>query len=422
MDYIEARAYITEKEKLGSVFGLEGIRELLKRLGNPEKFTPAIHIAGTNGKGSIMAYVEETFIKAGMTVGRYISPTIFDYRERWTRNKEWASREDIAKAITITAQKVEEMVADGLPSPTAFEIETAVAFLLFKYWQCDVMLIECGMGGRLDATNVLEMDVLNVLASISMDHMSVLGNTLKDITREKLGIVRDKTVLVSYPQCEEVMQEVREYCILHNVKLIAADTDELVINEQSLHSASFTYKGEDYDISIGGEYQIYNAITAIEVLKYFREVCEDSIYMGLLTTQWSGRFSIVHNDPLVIVDGAHNEDAWIQLSNSLEKHFKDKRLIFVMGVFKDKEYSKMIEMLSPRMAACYTVCSDNPRSFAPEELADTINKSMDENVAIPVGDVDRAIDMAVERAKETGESIIVCGTLSITGAALRHFE
>ena len=135
------------------------------------------------------------------------------------------------------------MIADGFDSPTAFEIETAAAFWLFRYWKCDVMLIECGMGGRLDATNVIETDVLNVLASISMDHMSVLGNSLKEITREKLGIVRDNSVLVTYPQCDEVMNEIMDYSAMHNVKVIVADKDELIINEESFHSASFTYRG-----------------------------------------------------------------------------------------------------------------------------------------------------------------------------------
>ena len=417
MDYKEARNYIKEKEKLGSVFGLDSIKELLRRLDNPEKCAPAIHIAGTNGKGSILAFVEETFVKAGMNVGRYISPTIYSYRERYRHNKEWASREEIALAITSVRKQADAMIEEGLPSPTAFEIETAAAFWLFRYWNVDVMLIECGMGGRLDATNVLETDVLNVLSSISMDHMNVLGSTLKEITREKLGIVRDKSTLITYPQCDEVMTEIMEYSVLHNVRLITVDRDELCINEETFHSASFTYRGEDYDISMGGKYQILNAITAIEILKYFKNVCEDYIYMGLLTTQWDGRFTVANSKPLVIVDGAHNKDAWLRLRESVDKYFTNIKIIYIMGVFRDKEYDKMIEILSPTMHKVYTVQSSNPRAIPSDELSRYFKEAGVDSESKK--DVRLALDSAMEAADDDSV-IIVCGTLSITGNALKY--
>ncbi len=404
MNYPEALSYIKEKEKLGSSFGTDTIKELLRRLGNPETAAPAIHIAGTNGKGSIMAYVEETFVRTGMTVGRYISPTIYDYRERWTRNKEWASEEDVAESITAVSEKIEDMVADGMASPTAFEIETAVAFYLFKKWKCDIMLIECGMGGRLDATNVIEKDKLSVLASISMDHMEVLGKTVREITREKLGILRDRTVLVSYPQTPEVMAEISGYCALHNVKLIIADTDELVINEEHFYGSSFTYKGEDYDISIGGRYQIYNAITAIEVLKYFKDVCGDEIYSGLLTTRWDGRFSVVNDDPLVIVDGAHNEDAWTGLKKSLDKYFTNSKVIYIIGVLADKEYNKMIDILGPTAEMVFAVQSDSPRALAAEELSKVLTENGIDSVFIDVVEDESEIGAADETEVESADA------------------
>ena len=280
----------------------------------------------------------------------------------------------------------------------------------------------------MDATNVLEGDVLNVLAPISLDHMSILGKTLQEITREKLGIVRDKTVLVTAPQADEVMTEIMKYAVEHKVKLIQADTEELVINEESYHSASFTYKGEDYDISMGGKYQIENAITAIEVLKYFKDVCEDFMYMGLLTTVWDGRFSVVHKEPMVIIDGAHNEKAWTSLRASLEKYFTNEKFIFIMGVFRDKEYPKMIDTLSPLIEKVYTVASDNPRSIPAEELASIFEESGVKSA--PADSVEGAIEAAMEEAKanKMGESsgkasrIVICGTLSITGDALRYFK
>ena len=229
MNYREAREYITEKEKLGSVMGLDTIRELLNRMDNPEKQAPVIHIAGTNGKGSILAFVEETLVQAGKNVGRYISPTIYNYRERWRHNKTWVSSEEAAEAISAVAEKAEEMVTDGLQSPTAFEIETAAAFWLFRKWNCDIVLVECGMGGRLDATNVFDdaSKTINVLASVSFDHMAVLGDTLEKITNEKLGIVRDDSTLISYPQCEEVSNIVTDYVNQHGVTFINTDKEDL---------------------------------------------------------------------------------------------------------------------------------------------------------------------------------------------------
>ena len=279
------------------------------------------------------------------------------------------------------------------------------------------MLIECGMGGRLDATNVLETDVLNVLSSISMDHMNVLGSTLKEITREKLGIVRDKSTLITYPQCDEVMTEIMEYSVLHNVRLITVDRDELCINEETFHSASFTYRGEDYDISMGGKYQILNAITAIEILKYFKNVCEDYIYMGLLTTQWDGRFTVANSKPLVIVDGAHNKDAWLRLRESVDKYFTNRKIIYIMGVFRDKEYDKMIEILSPTMHKVYTVQSSNPRAIPSDELSRYFEAAGVDSESKK--DVRLALDCAMEAADDDSV-IIVCGTLSITGNALKY--
>ncbi|MCR5213094.1 MAG: bifunctional folylpolyglutamate synthase/dihydrofolate synthase [Eubacterium sp.] len=438
MNYIEVRNYIKEKEKLGSSFGTDSVKELLRRLDNPEKCAPAIHIAGTNGKGSIMAYVEETFVRTGMMVGRYISPTIYDYRERWLKNKEWASEEDVAWAISIVAEATDGMVDEGLNSPTAFEIETAAAFVLFKKWKCDIMLIECGMGGRLDATNVLETDKLSVLAAISMDHMEVLGNSPREIAKEKLGIVRDKSVLVTYPQIPPVMMEIYSYCKEHNVKLIEADVADLIINEESFYGSSFTYKGEDYEISIGGRYQIYNAITAIEILKYFKDVCEEEIYSGLLTTRWEGRFTLVSSDPVTIIDGAHNEDAWLRLSNSLDKYFTNKKIVYIIGVLADKEYEKMVDILGPSMEYVYAVQSDSPRALPAKDLCkvfldagikseacDTYDKDIDCELSSFSENEVRviySIKKAQEMAKEKGLPLVIAGTLSITGQAIRYFK
>ena len=210
MRYDEVLKYIEERNKLGSVPGLDNILGLLRRLGNPEKGIPAFHIAGTNGKGSIMAYVETVLIEAGYKVGRYISPTIIDYRERWQINKEYMPKRDCGQIMGRITEEVGRMEEAGEGRPTSFEIETAAAFLWFKKKGCDIILIECGMGGGLDATNVFTETPIDVLASISFDHMQFLGNTLTAITKEKLGIVKKDDILVSYPQTAEPKKAVEK--------------------------------------------------------------------------------------------------------------------------------------------------------------------------------------------------------------------
>ena len=413
MNYTEVINYIHEKEKLGSVFGLEAINELLFRLGNPEKEIKAIHIAGTNGKGSTMSFVEESLICAGYKVGRYISPTIYDYRERWMLNHVWATEEEVCSIISEVADKVSEMIEDGYNSPTAFEIETAAAFLFFKKWQVDYMLIECGMGGRLDATNVLD-DAINILASISMDHMKVLGDNVIDITREKLGIVRKGSVLITYPQTDEVIQEIRSYASENDVKLIEADSSLLDIKDEDIYGSEFIYKGEDYRISIGGRYQVLNAITAIEALEYIFECgdevgasdigasykkSEDDLSLsfikeGLRNTSWDARFEVVNDDPVVIVDGAHNEDAWYKLRESIETHFTNKKVIFIIGVLADKEYDKMVRILGPLAQVVYTVQTESPRALSREVLAECF-----ESVgvkAVPFSGIEEALSVAID--------------------------
>ena len=441
MTYNEVLNYIKEKEKIGSVFGLDSIKELLRRLGNPEQGIPAIHIAGTNGKGSILAYVEEALIGAGLKVGRYISPTIFDYRERFRLNKSWASEEDTADAVTEVSLKVEEMIADGLNSPTAFEIETAVTFLLFKKWDVDVMLIECGMGGLLDATNVIESDVINVLAAISLDHMQVLGDTVQEITMQKLGIVRQGALLVSYPQTEEVNEVIDFYVEDNSVRLIASDAGKLEIISEDIKGSEFRYKGKDYRISMGGDYQIRNAITAIDVLEtYFKEFGKKSngtdildtdtdisemvyahIRKGLELTRWEGRFTVFEKNPTIIVDGAHNYDAWIKLRESLNSLFPEKKFVYIIGVLADKEYKKMVDILGLTAEKVYCVESDSPRALKADELAEEF-KQGGTSAESYLRDYEGAIKNAMGEAIKMDTIVVICGTLSITGEMIKCIE
>lgn len=453
MNYNEVISYIEKRNLMGSVLGLDNIKALLKKLGNPERSVPAMHIAGTNGKGSIMAYVENVLIEAGLKVGRYISPTIFDYRERWQICKEYISKEDCAELLSKVIGTVEEMEQSGEGRPTSFEIETAAAFLYFKEAGCDIMLIECGMGGSQDATNVFLKTPIDVIASISFDHMQFLGNTLEAITSEKLGIVKDRDILVSYPQSEIPEKVIDAFAADHKMTvdntlteddaLTEADrsasdeknyqryrkTDRSSITtlESGIWGTEFIYKNENYHISMAGGAQVYNAATAIEALEAFNDIADDyklkkidkdTVRKGLAKTFWPGRFTVIGSEPLFIADGAHNEDAWCRLSEDINKYFTNRKIIFIIGVLKDKEYDRMLDILTPFMKHAITLTSSSPRALDGRTLAGLIRER---NVAAEYSEsISDAIDRALEIADQESDSVIIaCGSLSFIGDIIR---
>ena len=424
MNYKESREYIKSRDALGIRPGLDNIIELLRRLRNPEKAVPAVHIAGTNGKGSIMAFVEETLVEKGLKVGRYISPTIIDYRERWLINKEMISEEKTAEIISAVKEAVDRMEEEEFGHPTAFEIETAAAFYLFKEEECDVMLIECGMGGEGDATNVLGSDTVNVLASVSFDHMQFLGDTLSEITRQKLGIVRPGSVLISAIQSEEVYLEELRYAEENDVELVFVYDTGIDILKESPFGSKFKYCGKEYEINLGGEYQIFNALTAIEALNHLNRIGIDLSYedikKGLSNTVWQGRFSVMRKEPLVIIDGAHNRDAWLRLRESIDKYFTNKKCIYIIGVLKDKEYDEMIRLLGPTAKKVYTVTPDSPRALDGEYLRDEFKTAGTDSVLLSEkgSDLSLAVHKIIDES-DKDDVIIICGTLTITGEMIR---
>ena len=373
MNYKEALQYIEEKNKLGIVPGLDSIRELLKRLGNPEKKCKVLHIAGTNGKGSIFAFVESALIEAGYKIGRYISPTIFTYLERFQINKKYMDEETFADLLEIVACEIKKMEAEGFDSPTAFEIETVIAFMYFAKEKCDFMLLECGMGGTLDATNVIPAPVVSVFAQISMDHMQFLGETLEEIAKSKSGIIKGKSVCISAPQeacVEEVLKKECEY--KNDIFTIVRDID-IEISEENELKTCFRYKNEAYEISLLGAHQIINAATAIEVLAALG-IDDRYIKSGLVKTAWPGRLTRVCQSPLMYVDGAHNEAAWKALKNNINKYFTNKRIIYIIGVLKDKEYQKMVDILCDTMEYAITITPNTPRGLDKKILAELFEK------------------------------------------------
>lgn len=417
MNYEESRAYIHDAEKYGSVLGLNNMKELLERLGNPQNASRYIHIAGTNGKGSVIAYLYTVLTEAGYPVGRYISPTIYSYRERMETAGQKVSREKFASYVTEIAQAIKEMEKDGLPHPTPFEIETAAAFLFFNEEKCDPVLLEVGMGGNLDATNVVSNTVLAVLTSISLDHQAFLGNTLEEIAEKKAGIIKPGCRAVTVVQSPEVLKVIRETCREKGVPLHLSDSRETEVLQADCFGQTFCYQEEEYQISLAGTHQIENALLALKALAVLEDcgfpTTLEQRKRGLKRTVWGGRFSVIMKSPLFIVDGAHNPGAAKVLAESIDRYLKGKKIYYIMGVFRDKDYRKVIEMTHFYAQKILTVQTpDNPRALPAEELADVIREYH--------GDVEamESISDAVERVLSLAKPedvIISFGSLSFIG-------
>lgn len=424
MNYEEARVYLDNVSKYGSVLGLENIRQLLKRLGDPQNDLKFIHIAGTNGKGSVLAYLSTVLKEAGYKVGRYISPTLFAYRERIQVNEEYIEKEALARLTTRIADAVSQMNAIGM-QPTAFEIETAMAFLYFKEKQCDLVVLEVGFGGLEDATNVVTTTVMEVITKIGIDHIAILGDTLEQIAANKAGIIKPETLVVSMRQKPEAMRVIEETCRTKNALLRVAEPELARNITYGVTGQCFTYGDEkDVEISLAGAYQIENAVLAVEAVSGLRslgyEISKEALYLGLKKTVWRGRFTVLLTSPLFIVDGAHNEDGAEVLKKSLELYFPDRRIFYIMGMFRDKEYDKVLALTAPLAESILTVQTpNNPRALDKYELARAAGKYHPKVKAAE--NIVSAVEESLQKA-EKNDVILAFGSLSFLSEIEKALE
>lgn len=379
MDYKEARAYIGDAWRYAGHMDLSGTEHLLKRLGNPEDDLEFIHIAGTNGKGSVAAYIATVLQCAGYRVGRYISPTIYSYRERIQINGQYIEKEEFAAYMERLIPIMQEMAEEGLNHPTPFEIETVLSFLYFRDKKCDIVVLECGMGGATDATNVIRTTKMAVLTPISMDHVGILGNNLMEIAANKAGIIKPGAIVVMGRQEPEVENEIWAICTEKGNPFIAARPEEAVVRDVTVEHQTFRYHGREITISLAGSPQIDNAVLALECIQALCQtgfiVTDLQMEEGFLKTQWEGRFTVLAKRPYFIVDGAHNPDAAMKLKQSIQTYFPQKRLIFIMGMFADKDYRLVAELMAGMADCIFTVTPpDAARALPAEEFAKVIRE------------------------------------------------
>ena len=430
MDFLDAMKFVESRNLGGMVLGLDAITKLLERLDNPQNQLKFIHIAGTNGKGSVGAYIAYILVAAGYKVGRYVSPTILEYCERIQMMEgdtcAYITKEAVGEKIEKIQEAVQAMEEAGEPLPTAFEIETAMAFLEFEDQKCDYVVLEVGLGGIEDATNVIETVELSVLTSISMDHMHILGDTIEEITEKKAGIIKPGVDVVCYDYRDyenggRIQKVIDGACQKQGARCYRADFSKLTEQSFTLEKTCFSYDGVAYETKLLGENQPKNATLAIEVAKVLRDkgvrITDEVIQSGLKGTEWKGRFSVVNQQPLVIVDGAHNEDAAKSLAKTLALYFGEKKVTFVVGIFADKEYEKILRITCPYAEKVYCIETENKRALPSDKLAEVARKYADD--VVDAKSVEQALSMATLQQQE---GIVAFGSLSFLNEVYQFFS
>ena len=417
---------IHEFNRFGMVLGLDRMEELLRRLGNPQDDLKVIHVAGTNGKGSVSKYLEEGLSACGYKMGLYTSPYIETFNERIRYDGADISDEDLEYYGQKVVSAAEAMVVDGLDSPTEFEVVTAIAFLYFAGRQADITILEVGLGGIGDSTNVVKSPLASVVTSISYDHMAQLGSSLAEIAVNKAGIIKTGCpVIANVPQRDAAKIIARKaYAMgsrLYDISGIRAAVSDETPFSQKVSMELYEKSYSDVEISMVGRHQAENLKTALATLEILRKsgavkLDREALYEGLKRARQPGRFEVISEDPLVIIDGAHNEAGAQALQETMAQHFAGKKILLVAGILADKEIDSIVKFLTKITDHIIVTEPDNPRKLAAEKLAEHV---ADFGVA---AEVVSDVEAAVHRAKELADGydvILFAGSLYLIGDVRR---
>ncbi|GCD12948.1 bifunctional folylpolyglutamate synthase/dihydrofolate synthase [Clostridium tagluense] len=438
MNYNEAMDYIKNTAKFGTKLGLERTEKILEILGNPHKKLKCIHIAGTNGKGSTTAMVTNILVKSGYKVGSYISPFIEEFEERMQINNTNISKADLSNIITEVSKAVEKVVELGYSNPTEFEIITCAGFLYFYKNKVDFAVMEVGMGGRLDSTNVI-IPVVSVITSISLDHTQILGGTIDKIAYEKAGIIKEGIPVVMFPQQKESYDVIERICREKNCKLIKIPRESATyLGKENLQQVLITslegtgYRNNnlitqkfkvqtlnnDYiiELSLLGKHQLLNCCVAINVIEELivqgATISKNDILMGLGTVKWPARLEVMNKEPLVVIDGAHNIDGIKNLTESIDMYFNYNKIILILGILADKQVEEMIKTIVPKASRVITVTPHSQRAELSQQLKVQVEKYSGSCESIE--NYEEAYKKALSYCEQE-DLLLVCGSLYMVG-------
>lgn len=414
MDFLEAQNYLEKvRSQKGIVLGLDTMRHLMAKLNNPQDKVKFIQVAGTNGKGSTAAYLTSILSEAGIKVGRYTSPAVFSSTEQYFACGSCISESEYAKGMTAVAEAAASL--DG-ETPTAFEQETALAFWYFAKKGCELAILEAGLGGDMDATNIVTTTVCSIITSISMDHCRILGNKISEIAAHKAGIIKPGAPAICIEQKEDAMEPIRAAAKAADTPLYEVHRDEVrQIFSDKRESIVFFREFENLHLKMLGSCQPENAALAVQaasVLSRSYPIEKKHIYDGIEKTRWGGRFELHSGSPDIILDGAHNPDGIRRLRESVNQMFGAVPICYVCGVLADKDYEKEIEILFGSASNVFTVTPPSPRAMKSTDLKAAIKKRFSQ-LKVTSFDSEDGIEKAMEAAVSQNNPVVVCGTLTI---------
>lgn len=416
MDWKEAMAYLQRTAKFGSILGLERMEQLMVRLGNPQEHLRCIHIAGTNGKGSTAALLAAVLEEAGHRTGLYTSPGLVSITERIQVDGGHIAEADLARILGDIAKATAAMVSEGLEHPTEFEVLTAAALLHFREVRCHLVVLEVGLGGRLDSTNIIPAPLVSVITPVDFDHMDILGDTLAAIAEEKAGILKQGTRLVLHPQAPEAETVILRKARGLGILVTMAPVEKAVPEPYAGGHQRFALEGRVYPLGLLGVHQVRNAVVALTVFQVLRElgvpVEEAAVLRGFAHVRWPGRFEVLAKEPLILADAAHNRQGASVLQENLRGYFPGRRVVFLMGVLKDKEYRAMVSAVLPQARRFVTVTPENSRGLPAVDLAAAIVTGGGVAEAAPT--MEKALQLALASMAE-GDLLVGFGSLYVLG-------
>ena len=425
MTYQDALTKIESYKNLGSAYGLDGISRLMDALGHPEQDMQIIHVAGTNGKGSTVTTLAMILTACGYRNVTYTSPEVTTYLDRFRIDQVPVSEEDFAIAFERAETACQSIISKGFSHPTVFEMELAIAYLIAQINNVGIMIQETGLGGRLDATNVVKHPILVAFTAIGMDHMQLLGSTVEAIAREKAGIIKTGCPVVAYDNGPAVNEVIRSSALLKNAPVCFSSGEKLTVLSRDLDGQTVRINGLLYHYPLVGVHQLHNLALILKCVEVLREqgftLPVEKIQEALDNVRWPGRFEVVNHSPVIVLDGAHNPQAAAALANTLQTWFPGRKAHFLLHIFKDKDAAGIMSALAPVCAHLEITTIDAARSANVSEIANLAKICMPDVPILVNSDFGSALDEALAALPDDG-ILLICGSLSHLETARRALK